>query len=69
MLTVVILKTEAEAMIINGRGRTGWHQAALRTTLDTSNYTGCISRNKALIVMLLMWNRLIVEVVVPIIHT
>jgi hypothetical protein len=42
-------------MTNNRKGRTGWHQATLKTSKSTSNSTGLAARIKAVIVTLALW--------------
>lgn len=49
-------------MTINRKGRTGWHQATLKTSKHTCNFNGLAARIKAVIVALALWGLLPVAV-------
>ena len=42
-------------MTNNRKGRTGWHQATLKTSKHTRNFTGLAARIKEVIVTLALW--------------
>ncbi len=42
-------------MTNNGKGRAGWHQATLKTSKRSRNFTGLVARIKGLIVTLALW--------------
>ena len=39
----------------NRKGRTGWHQATLKTPKNTYNFTGLAAHIKGLIIALALW--------------
>ena len=49
-------------MTTNRKGRAGWHQATLKTSKRTCNFTGLAARIKAVIVTLALWGLLPVTV-------
>ena len=49
-------------MTKNRKGRAGWHQATLKTSKRTRNFTGLAARIKAVIVTLALWGLLPVTV-------
>lgn len=49
-------------MTTNRKGRTGWHQATLKTSKHTRNFTGLAARVKGFIVTLALWGLLPVAV-------
>ncbi|MBT3046003.1 MAG: hypothetical protein KME53_03535 [Candidatus Thiodiazotropha sp. (ex Clathrolucina costata)] len=49
-------------MTTNRKGRAGWHQATLKTSKHTCNFTGLVARVKGFIVTLALWGLLPVAV-------
>jgi hypothetical protein len=49
-------------MTTNRKGRAGWHQATLKTSKHTRNFTGLVARVKGFIVTLALWGLLPVAV-------
>jgi len=55
-------------MTTNRKGRAGWHQAALKTSKHTCNFTGLTVHIKAVIVTLVLWGLVPMSVADWLIH-
>jgi len=55
-------------MTTNRKGRAGWHQATLKTSKHTRNFTGLVASVKGFIVTLALWGWLPVGLADWLIH-